>query len=514
MEKHREKGFLFFSIALILVAVGTFTVIVWRVFYFTVDDAFIFFRYSRNLANGIGPTYNATPPPAEGYTSFLWMLLMAIPHWLNIDVVLFSKTLGLLFTLLTFITAYALVIQLYNAKENPGGNLPGIVVVFMLATFLPTGIHAIAGMETSLFTFLLIAFTYAIVKGIEEEKTLKVVPFLGLLCGFTRPEGNLIVLILFVMALWKIPKSLRKGFIRVILITYFFPGMIYFLWRVNYYSLLLPLPFLTKVTKQSPFSGFPYVAGFILEILPLVGIFLIFSLLKADKKIGLVAAAIIPLLLGYTFPRHIMGYDWRFLYPLVPLMFALAGKGFANILLALKSLYKDSRLRNSVAIGLTFGSCLIIGMISLTVTEGTLKEKQAYATAFNDVYIPLGEILRASPYKTNPPVLAITDAGVIPYISQWEVIDINGYNDPVIATSGELQSDYILSRNPDLIILVSSRGETFVHDNQRYRAYFEDFMQAGMVLLGTIEVAEDYYLWLLVDPDSSVTPYLWSALRP
>jgi len=514
MEKVKENRFPILSIALILLSVGIFTTIVWRVFDFTVDDAFIFFRYSRNLANGIGPTYNAVPPRVEGYTSFLWMLLMAVPHWLNIDAVLFSKVLGLLFTLFTFVTTYALVTQLYSVKENPRKNLPGIVVVFMSAAFAPTAVHAIAGMETGLFTFLLTAFTYAIVKGMEEEKYLKYVPFLGLLCGLSRPEGNLIVVILFAIALWKMSKHLRRGFAKNILFTYFIPGCMYFLWRISYYSLLLPLPFYTKVTKQSAFSGFPYVVGFILKVLPLVGVFLVFSLLKADKKTGLVAMAILPLLLIYIYPRHIMGYDWRFLYPLIPMLFALAGRGLANILFMVQSFYEVGRIKNLTMIGLILGICLIVGIISLEDIEVVLEEKQAYAAAMDGVYIPLGEILQAYPYEGPPPILAITDAGAIPYISQWEVIDINGYNDPVIATSGELQSEYILSRSPDLTILVSARSDDFVHDNERYLFYFEDFMEAGMILLGNIEVAEDYYLWLLVDPDSQVTPYLWATLRP
>ena len=42
--------------------------------YFWLDDAFITFRYARNLADGMGPVFN--PGEAvEGYTSFLWMLI-------------------------------------------------------------------------------------------------------------------------------------------------------------------------------------------------------------------------------------------------------------------------------------------------------------------------------------------------------------------------------------------------------------------------------------------------------
>ena len=48
----------------------------WRVHWFTVDDAYISFRYAANLVAGHGLVYN--PGEAiEGYTNFLWTLIVA-----------------------------------------------------------------------------------------------------------------------------------------------------------------------------------------------------------------------------------------------------------------------------------------------------------------------------------------------------------------------------------------------------------------------------------------------------
>lgn len=49
-----------------------------RVFYLD-DDAMITMRYARNLARGLGPVWNAGEH-VEGYTNFLWMLIMAGVH--------------------------------------------------------------------------------------------------------------------------------------------------------------------------------------------------------------------------------------------------------------------------------------------------------------------------------------------------------------------------------------------------------------------------------------------------
>ena len=69
---------------------------------FTVDDTYITLRYSRNLALGLGPTFNATGPRAEGYTTLSWMLLLALPHRLGLDAVFAAKALGVAATFATF----------------------------------------------------------------------------------------------------------------------------------------------------------------------------------------------------------------------------------------------------------------------------------------------------------------------------------------------------------------------------------------------------------------------------
>lgn len=42
------------------------------------EDAFISFRYSRNLVEGHGLVFNIGEKPVEGYTNFLWVLIGAL----------------------------------------------------------------------------------------------------------------------------------------------------------------------------------------------------------------------------------------------------------------------------------------------------------------------------------------------------------------------------------------------------------------------------------------------------
>src|SRR5579863_3651258 len=59
---------------------------------FTIDDAYISFRYAKNLARGMGLVYNAGEH-IEGYTNFFWTVLLACGVKLGLDPVVLAKVL-------------------------------------------------------------------------------------------------------------------------------------------------------------------------------------------------------------------------------------------------------------------------------------------------------------------------------------------------------------------------------------------------------------------------------------
>src|SRR5437762_4060818 len=64
-----------------------------RVGAFTVDDAYISYRYARNFARGLGLVYNPGER-IEGYTNFLWTLLIGFGFKLHLDPEAVAKILG------------------------------------------------------------------------------------------------------------------------------------------------------------------------------------------------------------------------------------------------------------------------------------------------------------------------------------------------------------------------------------------------------------------------------------
>ena len=73
----------------ILVGLGTY-------FAWVGDDAFIAFRYGRNLAEGYGFVFNPTDSaPVEGFTQLAWILIVAGVEWLGVEVVAGTRMIEL-----------------------------------------------------------------------------------------------------------------------------------------------------------------------------------------------------------------------------------------------------------------------------------------------------------------------------------------------------------------------------------------------------------------------------------
>ncbi len=66
-----------------IVALVPFAWLVAR-FHHLIDDAFISFRYAHNWAEGIGLRYNYEGDPVEGFSNFLWVVLLTLGELVGI----------------------------------------------------------------------------------------------------------------------------------------------------------------------------------------------------------------------------------------------------------------------------------------------------------------------------------------------------------------------------------------------------------------------------------------------
>jgi len=478
---------------------------------FTADDSFIAFRYAENLALGHGPTFNAGQAPVEGYTCFLWILIMAIPHFFGMEPVCFAKCAGVVFTLMYQFVAFRLAAQLSEGPSKWGRYFVGSMVVLMLSAHLGTAVHAVSGMETALYAFLITVFFFLIVKYLSSptRRLAIVVVLVGLLLGLARAEGNLIVVLGLAVTLVLLPREQKTVLVTAIVLFYILPGCVYFLWRASYYGQLLPLPFYIKVSKQGLLSGVGPVAVFLVFVGKRVGILVLLGLLKSNRKLLPLFASCLGLVLFFCFPRHMMGYQHRFLFPILPFILVIAAIGIYVLQQLLQCSAGVVTRRHHL---LTLILLAIYAVVPLGIAaDGYQRTRTScvrYYEGLKKTHIALGKRLRDVGAAESPGVLAIADAGAVPYYSKWRTIDTAGLNDAHIATSGKHDPQYVMAHDPDVVVLISYRRDELVFrpgtETEWRRDLYQCCLQRGMVRVAILEFHPGYYLWVMAVPGSPI----------
>jgi len=147
---------------------------------FTIDDGYITFRYARNLAQGLGFVYNAGEH-VLGTTTPLWTLILAVSYALG-----FSDLPRAALCVSTLADASTSLL-LYWIARSVGWQTRWAALVAALFAVNPFSVFfAASGMESSLFTFLVVSAAFADLRGRPA--------WAGLAAGLAsvvRPEGML-----------------------------------------------------------------------------------------------------------------------------------------------------------------------------------------------------------------------------------------------------------------------------------------------------------------------------------
>ncbi|HEX7477887.1 MAG TPA: hypothetical protein VF331_08775 [Polyangiales bacterium] len=148
---------------------------------YTVDDAYITLRYSRNLARGAGAVFN----PGEyvkGYSNTLYMWLMTLPELLHHDPIGFSKLIGAAAYLGLLLVLLREGRALF-ASQAAAFGAPGLALLSM-----PLALWYMAGLETGLYTTCVVT---AVVKRLREQER-ELAPYSAAwfaAAALLRPEG-------------------------------------------------------------------------------------------------------------------------------------------------------------------------------------------------------------------------------------------------------------------------------------------------------------------------------------
>jgi arabinofuranosyltransferase len=239
----------------------------WSRVTFVCDDAYIVFRYVRNIRLGLGPVFNPPPfHPAEGYTSPLWLVLLWLAWVLGCPPPLAAQALGLVCGLGTLALAVRLV-QRSGLALGLGAGRPWYLLLLGLGLALNhtfVGWSA-AGLETPLFALLSLAWTAEMLGLDDGPAGLARAASLATLLVFTRPDGALFAVATLARAA-RCRRRAGTGW-TVVALSPLLLTVAHLLWRHAYYGDWLPTTFYAKVQGGHFGLGWRYGVLFCLEYL-------------------------------------------------------------------------------------------------------------------------------------------------------------------------------------------------------------------------------------------------------
>jgi hypothetical protein len=178
---HARRSLLTQPLLLPLLILFATRALFWRNNPYAGEDAYITFRYSRNLVRGLGPVYNPGEH-VQGFTSPVWMVWNALGIGLFKDPVFWSRATTIA------LEAAALVVVVRMLQRHAGTMAAWAFAIFYSGwTFFAA--TAMSGLESSALFATLALTAWAI-----ERRGKAAGPLLGLVALF-RPEGVVLALI-------------------------------------------------------------------------------------------------------------------------------------------------------------------------------------------------------------------------------------------------------------------------------------------------------------------------------
>ena len=480
----------------------------------TQDDSFISFRYARNLVDGNGLVYNPGGERVEGYTNFLWTLILAGVISVGGDPVPISRLLGILISFLIL-----LGMQRFSARVFDRSGWQSLIGLPLVAASSAFATEAVQGLETLLFTLWILSGTYALMRARYGEKpgwvALSAVLF-GL-ASLTRPEGLMVGGLAFLYLVagtnpWVRFRDIREpsrrgGWVRIagtwlaIFSGIFLP---YFAWRYSYYGYPVPNTFYAKTGGGWPqvIRGAGYAGDFLLASLPLVllaGAYLFGQRNDRNRRAAFPALVIVI----YTAYIISVGGDFkatfRFFMPVFPFL----------VLLAQETILMIRDRLGSRRIGATWVvvTVLICSVWNFTFTSAS----RDFAWILHQSMVNQKLIAQhLDRILGEGDLLAIGTAGIIPYYTGLPTIDMWGLNDLHIAhkdspwsglgDAGHEKGDgkYVFEKRPELIIFraMMLSPAPFPIENLetlRGRLFLSELELLGIPeFLDTYEIRSDY----------------------
>lgn len=426
-----------------LLATGYGLVLVWdkRSLF---DDAFISLRYASNFVRGHGLVWNLGER-VEGYTNFLWTLLMA----LGLVASPFSpEHTVLLMCVASYLLAAGLVYALGRALSEQPWVPPIAAILYLLHGSAVE--FATTGMETQFGVAILLLGLFCLVRGAEGKDGLWPLGGAVLIAAtMTRPDYGLFWAAGGLVSVAYSWREGRRGLsllrLPVLYGASFGIYALYMGWKLSFYGAILPNTYWAKSGDLTYYSqGLIYLQTFLLGshawiALGAAGLGLWWATrsdCSASQAVFWTFSAIAVPLYGFYVVR--VGGDFmygRFFLPIVPLVLLASERAVARMAAGPRPWVAGVLL---FLLGLGWSPVRIIGPDFNHWYVSNEWEVYQVEGVFPEVELEHGNALAGKRFAQVfdgevKPRLATSGIGMIGYYSDLYVLDMRGLTEPTIA---------------------------------------------------------------------------------
>lgn len=413
------------------------------------EDAAMIMRYAQHLAGGHGIVWNIGEAPVDGATDFLFMVVSAALIKLGLSVGQSVRSIGFVSHLLTI-----LIIYWTNRRIHNGSIALSLLSGLYLA--VGTGLSYVSAYFGTPFFALAAASTWTLgLILIKEENPhwwLSLAFALsGLTTGLIRPEGVILASLMLLAVI--LLRGLKKSISTLVIFgaVFLILGGAYFLWRWDYFGYPLPNPFYKKGDGGWSWHTFDASMLNMLRLsLPVVFAFILGFRSRETMKTTL--AYMLPIVgfaAAFGLVSDEMNYGARFQYATVPLALMswiplVRGLNFEALT---QTKVRERSVYYVALIGLAAG---IIYYSWFQTCFLTLYQQSCDRPYERDGRLEMAQML--AEFRGKGYVMAVTEAGLLPYYSGWDAIDTWGLNDQFIAHNGSITVEYLDKYKPEIIM--------------------------------------------------------------
>lgn len=468
-----------------------------------IDDANIFFRYARNLAQGHGLVWNPGGERVEGFSSPAWVLLLAPAFPLGVPVETWARALAAL-ALAAGLTAWTrrLLDDAGSGHRATGALVVAAAIAWIAANpaLLVWGIST--GMDTGLWIAAVLGAAAAVARWAREGRGARAAQVLLALLPFVRVEGVAVGVALLVSGLWLAADELARYLRRAAPLAAATLGSFALLTlaRLAYFGAPMPNTFYAKVELDPAerveltaryFARTAHDHPLLLAILAAAAVVALAGLRRRSGRTvngdAATGAALVHLC-GPALVFAAAGADHfpgsRFLLPFWP--------AALSMLLALPlpetgAPSRPARAALRPALALALAALVYAGNVaswSLLDALPLLRNEFRLAAEGRSAGLWLNRLF---PDPGARPLVAIGQAGGLPYTWQGTSFDVWGLNDVEVARDetprqgppghSAFSRDVFFRRNPELLVTgFWCRGDAAADFREQtiFGSYFDD----------------------------------------